>query len=548
MARGTLSFFFILSFFGGHLVPAAGYANGKVTKACSTMEPHHGVPAQTTTSPYQLKTNVTSFSPGDKIQVILTGSKSFEGFLLQARDPTNQASVSTIGTFMLTNPIRTQLLTCSMHQDSAVSHTSDHKQSKVVVIWNAPHDAPDTVQFFVTVVAHYSKYWLKIPGPIIYQPGVTPLPPLLSTTPNVIPASTPSTLPGPITSEGCGVLKSCLVDPPGCNPGEDLHCFFLSMFKEDSEKQVMTFELSGPAEGYIAFALSLDKWMGNDDVYMCVTDGDSVSVSAAFVSGRTYPEGQTQRGLSSVSWRLADGLIQCRFSRAVRLSHEEPARYDLDQHYYLFLASGHDFGKHKQQPLVSSQRKLINGSAEVLHGSRGPLILKMHGALMLFAWMLTGSVGTFIASFYKHQWANQTLLGQKVWFQVHRGLMMLTVILTAIAFSFPFFYRRGWSKHAGAHPYIGCSVVVLSVLQPVIAVFRPPPDCKRRPIFNVFHWGVGSLTEILAAMQLDEQQIVSSEQLQISSKDSCLKTLLLAALALGNTGLLMALLSTIAEL
>uniref|UniRef100_A0A3Q2CCD8 Reelin domain-containing protein n=1 Tax=Cyprinodon variegatus TaxID=28743 RepID=A0A3Q2CCD8_CYPVA len=381
MARGTLSFFFILSFFGGHLVPAAGYANGKVTKACSTMEPHHGVPAQTTTSPYQLKTNVTSFSPGDRIQVILTGSKSFEGFLLQARDPTNQASVSTIGTFMLTNPIRTQLLTCSMHQDSAVSHTSDHKQSEVVVIWNAPHDAPDTVQFFLAQVNPPTEGFREKSKWKYVKPHLT------------------------------GLTKpwSIVKDPT-------------LKFKKAFPPQLMTFELSGPAEGYIAFALSLDKWMGNDDVYMCVTDGDSVSVSAAFVSGRTYPEGQTQVRILNTSI-----FISC---------------YNV--YYCCFFST--DFGKHSQQPLVSSQRKRINGSAEVLHGSRGPLILKMHGALMLFAWMLTGSVGTFIASFYKHQWANQTLLGQKVWFQVHRGLMMLTVILTAIAFSFPFFYRRGWSK------------------------------------------------------------------------------------------------------
>lgn len=33
---------------------------------------------------------------------------------------------------------------------------------------------------------------------------------------------------------------------------------------------------------------------GNDDVYLCIKDGDSVSVSAAFVSGRTYPEDQSQ--------------------------------------------------------------------------------------------------------------------------------------------------------------------------------------------------------------------------------------------------------------
>lgn len=37
---------------------------------------------------------------------------------------------------------------------------------------------------------------------------------------------------------------------------------------------------------------------------------------------------------------------------------------------------------------------------------------------MLLAWMLTGSVGTFVASFYKPDWPSKTLFGQKVWFQV----------------------------------------------------------------------------------------------------------------------------------
>ncbi|KAM4728032.1 putative ferric-chelate reductase 1 [Anableps anableps] len=463
------------------------------------MEPHHGVPAETTPSPYQLKTNITRFSPGDWIQVTVDGSTYFRGFLLQARDAISQTYTATIGTFTLTDPIKTQLLTCFKHQGSAVSHMTDHKQTEVVVTWNAPDDAPQAVQFFVTVVAHYKKFWVKIPGPIIYQHDLTPLPPHFSTTPSLMPSSTPSILPGPFTSEGCGIFKSCLADPPGCDPGGDLNCFFLSMYEEDSQEKLMTFELSGPAEGYLAFALSMDKWMGNDDVYMCVNDGDRVSVSAAFVSGRTHPEDQSQRGLSSVSWRLADGLIQCKFSRPVKFSHEEPARYDLEQEYFLFLANGHDkFRKHSQQPLISTQRKCINGPPEVLTASRGPLIMKMHGALMLLAWMLTGSVGTFIASFYKQQWANQTLLGQKVWFQVHRGLMVLTVILTALAFCLPFFYRRGWSKHAGAHPYTGCCVLVLSLLQPVVAVFRPPPDSNRRFIFNWLHWGVGSVTEILA--------------------------------------------------
>ena len=48
-----------------------------------------------------------------------------------------------------------------------------------------------------------------------------------------------------------------------------------------------------------------------------------------------------QSGLSSVSWRLADGAIQCRFRRPVKLSDQEAARFDLYQDYFLFLADGH---------------------------------------------------------------------------------------------------------------------------------------------------------------------------------------------------------------
>uniref|UniRef100_A0A3Q3LSU9 Ferric chelate reductase 1 n=1 Tax=Mastacembelus armatus TaxID=205130 RepID=A0A3Q3LSU9_9TELE len=468
------------------------YANGKVTEACGNMEPHHGVPGQTIPSPYLLTTNSTTFSPGDHVQVILSGTSHFEGFLLQAKGTASQGSAFTVGTFTLTDPKRTQLLTCNKQQDSAVSHTSDARQKEVVVVWNAPQDSPNEVQFFVTVVAHYSVLWVKLPGPVIYHHGVTPYPPQSTVTSPPVQMTTSPSLFRPLSSEGCGQSKSCLLDPPGCDPN-DPHCFFLSMTTEG-------FELSGPAEGYVAFALSWDTWMGNDDAYMCVKDEEKVLVSAAIISGRTQPDDQSQSGLSAVSWRLTDGLIQCTFSRPVKLAN--PGRYDLDQEYFLFIANGHaQYGKiwkHSRQPLISTHRKRITSPPEILTGSRAPTIMKLHGALMLLAWMLTGSVGTFIASFYKPDWPNQTLLGQKVWFQVHRGLMILTVTLTIVAFGLPFFYRKGWSKHAGVHPYLGCGVLALSLIQPIIAAFRPLPDSDRRYIFNWAHWGVGSVTEIMA--------------------------------------------------
>ncbi|XP_056149823.1 putative ferric-chelate reductase 1 [Lampris incognitus] len=581
-------------------LPAESYADGKVTKACGSMKPHHDSHSRTSNSPYHLATNTTRFSPGDRVQVILSGS-NFEGFLLEARDAVIHSLVSAVGSFTLTDPTKTQLLTCNNVKDSAVSHTSSVVQTEVVVFWNAPKDAPKVVQFFVTVVAHYSVFWVKQPGPVIYQDGVTPLPPQSTTMPTTMQTTTPSVLPGPFSSEGCGHSKSCLLDPPGCDPEKDPKCFFLSMTTEGPEKTLVLFELSGPAEGYVTFALSWDTMMGDDDVYMCVMDEDRISVSAAYVTGRTHPEDQSQSGLSSVSWRIAEGVIQCRFSRPVRMTNQRPHRYDLDQEYFLFLASGNaQYGKiwkHTLQPLISTSRKQITGAPEVLRGSRGPLLMKLHGALMLIAWMLTGSIGTFIGSYYKSEWLNKTLLSQKVWFQVHRGLMVLTVGLTVIAFCLPFVYRKGWSKHAGIHPYLGCCVLALALIQSVMAAFRPPPDSHRRYIFNWAHWGVGSVVEIMAVVSMflgmrqsslllplpkamfvligyvgglalfrlilslhkfsryikrpaasSDQETLLSDQSNLGHWESLMKSIILAVLILENTGLLVVLLTSIVEL
>lgn len=61
--------------------------------------------------------------------VTLSGA-SFGGFLLQARDAANPASVSTVGTFTLTNPGKTQLLTCNKQQVYICTHA--HKYTKLL--------------------------------------------------------------------------------------------------------------------------------------------------------------------------------------------------------------------------------------------------------------------------------------------------------------------------------------------------------------------------------------------------------------------------------
>ncbi|XP_058621268.1 putative ferric-chelate reductase 1 isoform X2 [Onychostoma macrolepis] len=464
------------------------YSNGKVEVACGDMTPQHGHDPSTKHPPFKIIADKSQFSPGEEIKVTLSmasleGKHYFKGFLIEARNAGNLTE--NVGSFKLINPNTSQLLTCDSKEGSAVSHTDESHKTEVQVIWVAPSDSPSSVQFLVTVAQGYKEYWVKSPGPVVSQ------------------TTTSSILSHSFTSEGCGSRKSCLRDPEGCDPQNDTACHFLSF--RALTNSVM-FELSGPAEGYVSFALSQDKWMGKDDVYLCIRDTDRVEIKAAYVSGRTHPEHSSQNILKDTAWRLSDGVVQCSFHRDIILPPENLNRFNLDQMYYLFMAHGRaedgQTHRHDRQPLISTYQTAITGSPEDLTGSRSPLLMKYHGAFMLIAWTSTVSAGVIMARYFKPDWPERNIFGQKVWFQLHRMLMALTVLLTLVGFVLPFMYRGGWSKRAGIHPYLGCAVMVLAVVQPVMALFRPAPDASRRYIFNWMHFGTGTAAQVVAVVTI----------------------------------------------
>ncbi|XP_018609640.1 ferric-chelate reductase 1-like isoform X2 [Scleropages formosus] len=426
------------------LKTASSYSNGKVTNACMKMVPDHGYHSSTEVPPYTITVDKRTFSPGEQIRVNLsvTGGKPFKGFLIEARD-TGNLNGDAVGSFALVDSTSSQLLKCGQTQGSAVSHTSDAKKTKMQVIWKAPKMSPLSVQFLATVVQRYSVYWVKIPGPVVSQNGVTPDPPH--------PISMITTM-------------STVAIPPDPLPN-----------------------------------------MGNDDVYLCVRVGDRVDISAAYLRGRTHPEQVSQSSLADLVWSSANGVIRCRFRRSVHVP-EDQRRFNLNGSYYLFVAHGRaDDGKihrHALQPLISNNPIVITGTPEDLSGSRSSVIMKFHGVFMLIAWMTTASTGVIFARYFRHDWPGSALFGQTIWFQVHRTLMVLTVLLTCLGSIFAFTYRGGWSRRAGAHPYLGCAVMALAILQPVMAVFRPPPDSARRWMFNWMHLSAGTIVQIIAVVAI----------------------------------------------
>ncbi|NXO35003.1 FRRS1 reductase, partial [Locustella ochotensis] len=481
-------------------VSVVGYPNGKVREACTSMVPCHGGSPQLSPE-HTITVNRTEFKPGDNIEVHLSGP-DFEGFFIQARDAEHLDSPA-VGSFVLADRRRSQLLTCGRTKNSAVSHTSKVKKKDVKVYWIAPGDAPKHVQFLATVVKKYRIFWVKIPGPIVSQPDVlSPTPPLYATSVAVSTSHPVSYISKPFSASSCGIMKFCIRNPKNCNPGS-ASCFFLSFQQEESSVFI---EMSGPSEGYLAFAFSHDQWMGGDDAYLCVNEDHRVRVSTAWLKERSHPLLDSENALEDVAWRLADGVLQCSFRRSIRLPAYE-GRFNLDTSYYIFLADGEAsegglLYKHRRQPLVTDGLYNVTGLPQDIGGSRAPRLIKAHGALMFVAWITTVSIGVIVARFFKPVWSHSFLLGKELWFQVHRMLMLTTVMLTSISFVLPFVYRGGWSQQAGFHPYLGCAVMALTIFQPLMAGFRPSRHAPRRQLFNWFHWSTGTTARILAVVTM----------------------------------------------
>ncbi|XP_055671069.1 ferric-chelate reductase 1 isoform X1 [Falco peregrinus] len=476
------------------------YPSGKVREACTSMIPCHGSSPRLSPE-HTIAVNGTEFKPGDNIEVLLSGP-DFEGFFIQARDAEHLDSPA-VGSFMLADRRLSQLLTCGHTKNSAVSHTSKAKKKNIKVYWIAPGDAPRRVQFLATVVKKYKTFWVKIPGPIISQPNApSPTTPLHATSVALSTSHPVSYLSKPFDASHCGSMKFCIRNPSNCDP-ESTSCFFLSF---QQEKSSVFIEMSGPSEGYLAFALSHDQWMGGDDAYLCVNEDHHVHVSAAYLKGRSPPVLDSENPLEDVSWRLVDGVLQCSFRRNIRLPSYK-ARFNLDASYYIFLADGEAsegglIHKHRRQPLITNGRYNVTGLPQDIGGSRSPRLIKAHGVLMFVAWITTVSIGVIVARFFKPVWSHSFLFGKEMWFQIHRMLMLTTVMLTSISFVLPFIYRGGWSQQAGFHPYLGCTVMALTIFQPLMAGFRPSRHAPRRPLFNWFHWSTGTTARILAVVTM----------------------------------------------
>ncbi|XP_026722758.1 reelin domain-containing protein 1 [Athene cunicularia] len=147
---------------------AAAFSHGASLSACADMMPRHlRVQLHSPSNNYiTVHTNMSFYSPGDRVPVTVRSTRDFMGFLLQARKVSNNEIA---GTFVFMPP-GSKLLTCFEDGDT-VTHSDKSLKRNLSFVWKAPDQPIGDIKFFISIVQSYFVYWAKIESAIVAQRG-----------------------------------------------------------------------------------------------------------------------------------------------------------------------------------------------------------------------------------------------------------------------------------------------------------------------------------------------------------------------------------------
>lgn len=197
-----------------------------------------------------------------------------------------------------------------------------------------------------------------------------------------------------------------------------------------------------------------------------------------------------------------DGRIYCTVER-VSFSSIDGMDFDLYQRHFLMLASGESL---RENGVDYHTRRAVTGESVYLTEPRNiepasiSVLILIHGAFMIVAWIGLTSIGIFLARHYKKTLNNHKTCGKDSWFIWHFICMVSTLLLTIAGVTVIFAEYGAW--RTTVHAILGITVLALVVLQPIGAIFRPSPTSETRPVFKSLHFFFGNVIHLLAILSI----------------------------------------------
>jgi len=316
----------------------------------------------------------------------------------------------------------------------------------------------------------------------------------------------------------CGIAYNCIRKPVDCTSLKS--CDAVAAFQFDEEKNNSIVIQMATKHRWMAFAqtekLQQYKMMKLRGEYCMRQAGSSITFN-------NFHANNLQEN-SKPSWidkvddiiinqtSVEDGVLVCRYERSVKPSvKNENIMYNMNEMLYGVIAYGssgsddskpgyHDFGKY-----LWTQEKVNFLAVNKVEAGRASLNskFKVHGILMIIAYILMASGGIFTSRYLKGVTQDWCLIkGKAAWFVTHVIFMSLCLLLMLMAFIIILVEVKGWSSEAGKHHFAGLFAVIAFLIQPVMASLRPTPDHPRRIVFNWAHRLVGMCGWILGCLSV----------------------------------------------
>ncbi|CAI4226588.1 unnamed protein product [Auanema sp. JU1783] len=357
---------------------------------------------------------------------------------------------------------------------------------------------------------------------------------------------------GAFSFETCNVTESCWFHPPTCQPNSKQSCLSAVRWRMQPDGIQITLEgdttdISQTGATFLAAGFSYNQRMDDDMVFECVLSSTGMILVQLSFNDETKNEvlyQPTSVLLASVSSSVVDGILTC--SGKILLDNINKVEnqslfkiHDIENRaHYLIFARGtanrytlekniHSVNDDAQFPWITEDKISFcrkNCSTEStrlvqvteMYQTRVTRywryrIAVLHGVALLVAWWILGSSAILIARYFKPLFPRSKLLGTAVWYQFHRDLFIISLVLQVVAVVF-IFYQANWTWYECSytcnadswakkmHAITGFAATALAVLQPFFAFLRPSPDSAKRPIFNWLHWCVGMTAWTLASV------------------------------------------------
>eukprot|EP00192_Tetraselmis_astigmatica_P009918 CAMPEP_0117662012 /NCGR_PEP_ID=MMETSP0804-20121206/7835_1 /TAXON_ID=1074897 /ORGANISM="Tetraselmis astigmatica, Strain CCMP880" /LENGTH=823 /DNA_ID=CAMNT_0005468901 /DNA_START=836 /DNA_END=3307 /DNA_ORIENTATION=- len=303
--------------------------------------------------------------------------------------------------------------------------------------------------------------------------GGTPLPPREEATPVAtdVPVNSGCT-PSPLAK------YDCMVGTPIAN--YNVH------WKLAEDLQSFTMAVSATTAGWVAvgFPTSPGAMTGAEAIFG-TSDAEVITYTLVTKSSSSFTEAAIN-GLESTKITTEGGTLLLEFAMAAG------AMNPLDLN--LIIAEN----ENNVNVLAFHTAKAALNGLNLLSGAppqagKNPLfdMMVLHGALMVLGWATLLPIGVILAHTMRHT--------APLWFNLHRGVQWsgLLVTIGGLIVALVKFNPIATSGKQGAHAIIGLMVMVVGMLQPLNALFRPHPGEPNRKYWNILHIGLGRLAVML---------------------------------------------------